>query len=97
LERSFDVFVCYHELGASDYAEQIFKTLTERKYSVYVDHIFRKPNRGKIHENIDNIIKNCKIFILLNTIDSLNRAVWHIIIRHVHYHFSLKIQKPCQL
>ncbi len=67
------VFVSYYELGAKDYAEQVFKTLTQAGYDVYVDHIARGKKNGVIHKNIDKAIENYDIFILLNTIGSLDR------------------------
>lgn len=72
-ETKYDVFVCYYELLASDQAATIQAALTERGYRVFVAHLRRPYLSGDFRQIVDSIIKNCKIFVLINGIDALER------------------------
>lgn len=74
LEQEFDVFVCYDETMAKDYAETILNALSRRKYKVFVAHVQRVLMEGDYRtENINPIIQKSKIFILINGKDALQR------------------------
>jgi len=72
----FDIFVCYDEATGGDFASALKANLVSRRgYRVFVAHIDRYKMKGKFRENnIDPIIDKCKIFILINTIDALDRS-----------------------
>lgn len=70
--EDFEFFVCYYGRGAEDFAERIYDVLTkDRKHTVYVDHVFRKYQSGPFGPQRDEIIKKCRVFILLNTYSAL--------------------------
>jgi hypothetical protein len=67
--------VSYYENVADDFAERVYKVLhKDFGYTVYVNHILRDKMPGDYELNIDNIIENCKVFILLNTRGALSRS-----------------------
>jgi len=72
-ESSYDVFVCFYEDSADDFAERVHRVLTERGYKVFVSHLKKGTISGDYHKVFDSIINNCKIFLLLNTIGALKR------------------------
>jgi hypothetical protein len=72
--EDFEYFVCYYERAAGDFAKMIYDTITkECGAKVYADHIFHDRMSGRFRAIIDEIIRKCRVFILLNTIDSLSR------------------------
>jgi hypothetical protein len=66
----YDVFVCYSEETGITWAENVKKILEKRRYTVYVAHMLRSVLEGKWWEIHDNIIRKCKIFIFINTMQS---------------------------
>lgn len=72
-KEEYDVFVCYYELLASDHAATIYSALIERGYRVFVAHLRRPYLSGDFHQIVDSVIEKCKIFILINGIDALDR------------------------
>jgi predicted nucleotidyltransferase len=66
----YDVFVCYCEETGITWAENVKKILEKRGYKVYVAHMLRSVLEGKWREIHDNIIRKCKIFIFINTMQS---------------------------
>jgi tetratricopeptide (TPR) repeat protein len=71
----FDVFVSYYQMLAKDFAESIHEILTKNyKLKVYVNHLYQNVNQGEFRNIIDKIIKNCKIFILINSKYALSRS-----------------------
>jgi tetratricopeptide (TPR) repeat protein len=74
-DEDFEFFVCYYERGAEDIAERIYEVLAkDRSASVYVDHVLRKYQEGRFGLQRDEIIKKCRVFILLNTYSALART-----------------------
>lgn len=71
--NQYDVFVCYYEATGAEHAENLKKTLEEKGYSVYVAHMRRTLNEGNWSDLHDNIIRQCKIFLFINTLDALER------------------------
>lgn len=69
----FDVFVCYYEDAADDYANKVHKTLTERGYRVFVAHIQRPTIVGNFRDHVDKVIEKCGVFLLINTVGTLAR------------------------
>jgi hypothetical protein len=70
----YDFFVSYYENVADDFAERVYKVLhRDFGHTVYVNHMVRDKMPGDYELNIDNIIENCKVFILLNTRGALSR------------------------
>lgn len=69
----YDIFVCYYEDGAKDFATMIHRALTQRGYKVFVAHIERPYITGDFRTIIDSVIDNCHTFVLLNTIGALER------------------------
>jgi hypothetical protein len=81
--------VSYYENVADDFAERVYKVLhKDFGYTVYVNHILRDKMPGDYELNIDNIIENCKVFILLNTRGALSRPK---VIREVKVAFPMEI------
>jgi tetratricopeptide (TPR) repeat protein len=73
--ETFDVFVSYHQQLADDFAYSVYDVLTKNyKLKVYVNHIFQNKNQGDFRYIIDEIIENCKIFILINSKYALSRS-----------------------
>ncbi len=71
--EDYDVFVSYDELTGEEYAERIFNSLKRRGYKVFVAHIERKVRSGEFEQYINRIIAKCHTFILVNTLDTLDR------------------------
>lgn len=71
--EDYDVFVSYDELTGEEYAERIFNSLKRRGYKVFVAHIERKERSGEFEEYVNRIIAKCHTFILVNTLDTLDR------------------------
>jgi hypothetical protein len=72
--EDFEYFVCYYERAAGDFAKMVYDTITKDcKAKVYVDHIIRSRIAGRFRPILDNIIENCRVFILINTIGTLTR------------------------
>ena len=73
-EPNYDVFVCYYEDAADDFAEKIHRTLSERGYKVFVAHLRRPFITGDFRETIDQVIDGCRIFLLINSLGALLRT-----------------------
>jgi len=73
---NFDIFICYDEATGGDFASALQEYLvTRRGYRVFVAHIERHKMAGKFREDhIYPIIDSCPTFILLNTLDALDRS-----------------------
>src|SRR6266511_1359927 len=67
----YEVFVCYCEETGITWAENAKKILEKRGYSVYAAHMLRPLLQGNWQEAHDNIIRKCKIFIFINTLEAL--------------------------
>jgi hypothetical protein len=66
--------VSYYENLADDLAERVYKVIyNDFGRTVYVNHIVRDKMPGYFEANIENIIRNCKVFILVNTRGALSR------------------------
>ena len=74
--EEYDIFICYDETTAKDYVSTLYSALTDRRrYRVFAAHIKRDLMSGDFRgEYIDPIIKKSKIFILINSLDALNRS-----------------------
>lgn len=71
--EEYDVFVSYQELIGNEYAETVYKALTRKGYKVFVAHLRRPYITGNFEDVIDNVIKNCKVFILILNYETLTR------------------------
>lgn len=72
--KKYDIFVSYDELTSSDYAKIIYDALGRKGYNVFVAHIKRPHLSGHFENMIDDIIQNCKIFVLILNYDTLTRS-----------------------
>jgi hypothetical protein len=73
-DENYDFFVSYYENLADDLAERVYKVIyNDFGRTVYVNHIVRDKMPGYFEANIENIIRNCKVFILVNTRGALSR------------------------
>lgn len=74
IENSFEYFVSYNQNLSDDIAQRIYDTfVTQRGYKVYVNHIEQQKRTGRYKEDIDNIIKSSKVFILVHSYGALTR------------------------
>jgi hypothetical protein len=71
--NNFDAFVSYFEQTGKDYAETIRKNLRTYGINAFVAHIEKSRYVGNFQQKINNVIANCKYFILLINIDTLER------------------------
>ena len=71
--EEYDIFVSYDELTGGDYAKTIHKALTRKGYTVFVAHLQRPRLTGNFENGIDNIIQNCKVFVLVLSYEALTR------------------------
>jgi tetratricopeptide (TPR) repeat protein len=67
----YDVFVCYCEETGITWAENVRRILEKRGYRVYVAHLQRAVNLGNWREFHNDVIRRCKIFLLINTLEAL--------------------------
>jgi hypothetical protein len=70
---NFDAFVSYFEETGNDNAETIKRNLERYCIKTFVAHLERDKYSGDFRENIDNVIANCRYYILLINIDTLER------------------------
>jgi len=73
VQDDYDVFVCYDELTSKEYAETVQTALERKGYKVFVAHIRRPFISGDFESVIDNVIQNCKVFLLLLNYETLTR------------------------
>jgi plastocyanin len=73
-EEDYDVFVSYYEDTADDYAERIYRVLTDTGYKVFVAHLERPHRIGDFQEYVDKAISSSSTFIFINTIGALTRT-----------------------
>jgi hypothetical protein len=71
--NGFDAFISYFEETGSDNAETIRDNLKRYSINAFVAHIERSNYAGSFEEKINNVIANCRYFILLINIDTLGR------------------------
>lgn len=69
----YDIFICYRRSESSVDAEEIFKYLKNNGYRVFKDDNAERP--GNTYEYIEEIIKNCKDFIIILSKHSLDECV----------------------
>jgi hypothetical protein len=67
----YDVFVCYCEETGITWAENVKRILERRGYRVYVAHLQRAANQGNWREFHNDVIRRCKIFLFINTLEAL--------------------------
>lgn len=72
--QDYDVFVCYYEDLAKDYASKIHSVLSDRGYKVFVAHVRRPYITGDFRKHVDSAIEQSTTFILINTLDTLKRV-----------------------
>ena len=72
-KNGFDAFISYFEETGSDNAETIRDNLKRYSINAFVAHIERRNYAGSFEEKINNVIANCRYFILLINIDTLGR------------------------
>lgn len=72
-DKQYDVFVSHYEDTGSYYAGIIKKAFAERGFQTFASSIDKKNITGNFDNAIDDIIKNCKIFVILLTYDTLAR------------------------
>lgn len=70
---AFNVFVSYYERTGRSYAETIKDTFESKGLKTFVAHIERSKYSGNFRNKVDEAIRNCKHFVLLNTIDVFTR------------------------
>jgi hypothetical protein len=70
--KKFDAFVSYHELTGKDYAETTKKCL-EPGIRTFVAHVERPTFSGDFEQKINAVILQCKYFILLINVGTLER------------------------
>lgn len=74
----YDIFICYRRSESSVDAEEIYKYLKHNGFRVFKDDNAERP--GNAYEYIEEIIKNCKDFIIILSKHSLdecaNRNDW---------------------
>jgi hypothetical protein len=69
----FDAFVSYSDLTGKKYAETIRDTLGRYRITTFVAHIEQPKYTGEFRKIVDSVISNCRNFILLINIDTLER------------------------
>jgi hypothetical protein len=69
---AFDVFVSYYEKTGRSYAGTI-KDIFESKGLTFVAHIERPKYSGNFRDKVNEAIRNCRYFVLVNTIDVFTR------------------------
>lgn len=69
--KDYDVFVSYCEDTGESYAGAIKRAFAHRNFTTFVSGLDKLYIEGKWEEFIDNVIRKCKIFVLLLTIDAL--------------------------
>jgi tetratricopeptide (TPR) repeat protein len=67
----YDVFVCYCEETGITWAENVKRILERRGYRVYVAHLQRAVNMGNWQEFHNAVIRQCRIFLFINTLEAL--------------------------
>jgi hypothetical protein len=72
-KNDFDAFISYFEETGSDDAETIRDNLKRYSIKAFVAHIERHNYAGSFEEKVNNVIANCRYFILLINIDTLGR------------------------
>lgn len=73
MEATYDAFVSYDELTGAHNAEIIRESLNRKNISAFVAHLERPGYTGNFETLIDNVINKCKYFVLLITVDTLER------------------------
>lgn len=74
----FDAFVSYFEETDRDYAETIKRNLERFGIRTFVAHLEKRKYSGNFRDKIDGAISKCKYFILLVTIDTLDRIEFNV-------------------
>jgi hypothetical protein len=73
MKTTYDAFISYDELTGTHGAEIIKTSLERKKISAFVAHIQRSRYSGNFETTIDKVIGEFKYFILLISIDALER------------------------
>ena len=68
----YDIFICYRRSESSVEAEEIYRYLKNNGYRVFKDDNAERP--GNASEYIEEIIKNCKDFIIILSKHSLDEC-----------------------
>ena len=71
--NDFDAFLSYFEETGEDNAETIRRNLKVYCVKTFVAHIEGHNYVGNFEEEINNVIANCRYFLLLINIDTLGR------------------------
>lgn len=88
----FDAFVSYSRGTGGHHAEIIKRNLEGFRVRTFVDHIEQPNYSGDFREKVDNVISNCRYFILLINIDTYERGE---VIREVKESYPKgKTQRP---
>jgi TIR domain len=70
---AFDVFVSYYEKTGRSYAETIRDIFEGKGLKTFVAHIERLKYSGNFRDKVNEAIRNCRYFVLLNTVDVFTR------------------------
>jgi hypothetical protein len=70
---AFDVFVSYYETTGRSYADTIKDAFESQGLKTFVAHIERPRYAGDFRKKVDQVISNCRYFVLLNTFDVFTR------------------------